>query len=99
VPLNSETENILNSNNLPLVKKSSYLINTSRVPLIDNKFLAEMLSSKKIAGFAVDIDNEEREIIKLFENLNVIFTPHTAGVTIDAINRMDMEIAKKLVDK
>ena len=98
LPLNNETENILNSNNLPLVKNISYLINTSRVSLVDNKFLSEMLSSKKIAGYAVDIDNEEREVINLFENLNVIFTPHTAGVTIDAINRMDTEIAKKLIE-
>lgn len=97
LPLNDRTNKILNSNNLPLLKKNSYLINTSRMSLIDNKFLAEMLSSNKIGGYAVDLDNEEREVIKSFEGLNVIFTPHTAGVTIDAINRMDMEIAKKLI--
>ncbi|MCL2065215.1 MAG: NAD(P)-binding domain-containing protein [Candidatus Cloacimonetes bacterium] len=98
LPLNDETKNILNSKNLPFIRNTAYLINTSRAALIDNKFLAKMLSSKKIAGFAVDIDNEDREIIKLFDGLNVIFSPHTAGVTIDAINRMDMEIAKKLTN-
>lgn len=98
IPFTPDTLNILNSENLPLIKKTAILVNTSRSGLIDNSFLSQLVRENRIFGVGLDIDNEEREIINYYTDFkNVIITPHIAGVTNDSINRMDIEIAEKLL--
>src|SRR3990167_7175502 len=55
VPLLPETRHLINAERLKTMKKTAYLINTSRGPIVDEKALAEALKSKTIKGAAIDV--------------------------------------------
>jgi phosphoglycerate dehydrogenase-like enzyme len=81
IPLNDKTRNMIGRKELELMKEDSFLINTSRGPVVDEAALIEALQSKKIGGAGLDVfeteplpkDNPLRKLS------NVILTPHTAG--------------------
>lgn len=62
VPYNKETHHLLNSTNLPLMKKGSYLINTARGALIETDALCKVLTSGQLAGAGLDVLEEEDEL-------------------------------------
>jgi len=76
--LSPKTRGIIGVAELALMKRSSYLINTSRGPLIDETALIQALEDKKIAGFAVDVfEQEPLPADHPFRRLtNVLATPH-----------------------
>jgi len=76
--LSPKTRGIIGVAELALMKRSSYLINTSRGPLIDETALIHALEEKKIAGFAVDVfEQEPLPADHPFRRLtNVLATPH-----------------------
>lgn len=76
--LSPKTRGIIGVAELALMKRSSYLINTSRGPLIDETTLIQALEDKKIAGFAVDVfEQEPLPADHPFRRLtNVLATPH-----------------------
>jgi glyoxylate reductase len=59
VPLNQETRHLIDRNALHKMRQSSYLINTSRGPVVDEKALYEALRKGWIAGAALDVYEEE----------------------------------------
>jgi glycerate dehydrogenase len=93
-PLFPETEGLINAENLAKMKKTAFLINTSRGKLIIDKDLAHALNSDKIAGAAVDVVSQEppTEGNPLFTAKNCIVTPHIAWATKEARQRL-MDIA------
>lgn len=98
-PLTPETHNMLNADNIKLMKSTAFVVNTARLPMIDNAALAKLLKEKKIGGASLDIDGFEFEVIDLFKDMdNVILTPHVAGVTVEAWNRMRKEVTDQLVE-
>ena len=89
IRLTEETRNFVNLELLSLMKKSSYLINTARAGILDEKAIVQVLEERKIAGAAIDVFWEEpipagHPILKLD---NVTLTTHIAGDTVDAIPR------------
>src|SRR5687767_1729415 len=77
-PLTPETHHIVNAERLRLMKPTSYLINTARGPIVDQKALTEVLSERRIAGAGLDVLETEPPaaddpILKLD---NVILAPH-----------------------
>lgn len=87
IRLTEETRNFVNLELLSLMKESSYLINTARAGILDEKAIVKVLEERKIAGAAIDVFWEEpipagHPILKLD---NVTLTAHIAGDTIDAI--------------
>lgn len=70
VPHTSETHHLLNKNNIPLIKKTSIIINTARGAIIDTYALYTALSSSKIAGAALDVLEEETELKEEAELIN-----------------------------
>lgn len=78
--LNKETEKIVNKNAFEKMKPNAFLINVSRGGLIDEKALAEAISSKQIAGCGLDVMESEpgdmHSSLMTFDN--VIVTPHAA---------------------
>jgi len=76
--LSPKTRGIIGVAELALMKRSSYLINTSRGPLIDETALIQALEDKEIAGFAVDVfEQEPLPADHPFRRLpNVLATPH-----------------------
>jgi glycerate dehydrogenase len=93
-PLTSETAGMININSLRLMKKSAFLINTSRGPIIVEKDLADALNEGIIAGAGLDVLSVEPppEDNPLLRAKNCIITPHIAWATLEARTRL-MKIA------
>jgi phosphoglycerate dehydrogenase-like enzyme len=82
-PLSRRTEGLLTAGSIALMKPSSYLINTSRGKIVDQQALTDALTSRKIAGAALDVfETEPLPANDPLNNLdNVILTPHAIGLT------------------
>lgn len=99
VPLTDETKYLINGDKLRLMKKTAFLINTSRGGVVKEKDLAEALENNLIAGAALDVfEDEPLENSPLFECENVILTPHIGAHTFEAIYNMNMMAARSIVD-
>ena len=98
LPLNSKTKNLLNSENLKLLKPSAILINTARGEILDETYLIKMLKQKKLTTAGLDVYEGEPNIKKDFYDLeNVILLPHIGSATIEARNNMSLLAAKNVI--
>jgi lactate dehydrogenase-like 2-hydroxyacid dehydrogenase len=98
VPLLPATRHLINRDTLRMMKKTAYLINTSRGPVIDEAALAEALRNGVIAGAALDVfENEPAVHPELLKLDNVVLTPHTASATFDTRNKMATMAAANLI--
>jgi glyoxylate reductase len=86
------------------MKKTAFVINTSRGPIIDEKALLRALKSKRIAGAALDvyecepaIDCDLSDKLELKSFQNVVMTPHTASATIEARQAMGRVAAQNIL--
>ena len=88
--LTPETELLMNSERLAMMKASAYLINTSRGLLIDEAALAEALNIGKIAGAGLDVLSQEPPPADnpLLKAPNCYVTPHLAWATLAARQRL-----------
>lgn len=93
-PLFPETKGLINKNNLMKMKKSAFIINTSRGLIVVEKDLAEALNNGIIAGAAIDVLSEEPPEANnpLFDAPNCIITPHISWATKESRARL-MDIA------
>src|SRR4051812_12931608 len=89
-PLTPETKGMINQNKLARMKKSAFLLNTSRGPLIIEQHLADALNNDVIAGAALDVVSTEPPPADnpLFHAKNCIITPHIAWATKEARTRL-----------
>ena len=85
VPLLPATKHMIGGEQLKLMKKSAYLINTCRGPVVDEPALIEALSNGTIAGAGLDVFDQEPPPPNnpLFALPNVVLTAHFAGPTWD----------------
>lgn len=110
VPLNNETYKMIGRKEFNSFRKSSYLINTSRGDIIDQKALLNCLKNKKIAGAALDVisqefnfqnknkNKSESELTRfLNKNDNLIITPHIGGATHESVIKTDIFIIDQMV--
>ncbi|MFZ0844603.1 MAG: D-2-hydroxyacid dehydrogenase family protein [Pseudolabrys sp.] len=83
VVLSDRTRGIVGAKELGLMKKTAYLVNTSRGPLVDEKALIAALQSKSIAGAGLDVfDVEPLPRDHPFRKMdNVVLTPHLGYVS------------------
>ena len=78
VPLTNETFHMINQNNINLMKKTAFLVNTARGAIVDTDALVTALDSGLIAGAALDViegeefSGKEVEIIRRKENYDII---------------------------
>ena len=87
VPLMESTLNLIGEKEINLMKKTAYLINCARGPIVDSEELAESLNNDKIAGAGIDVFEMEPPIPKdhpLLNAKNTILTPHVAFATDEA---------------
>lgn len=93
-PLNSDSENLINSATIAKMKEGAFIINTARGKVIDYNALADALKSGKIAGAAIDVYETEPPLKAdhpLLSTPNCILTPHIAYATKEALeNRADI---------
>lgn len=110
VPSIAQTKHLINKNNLKLMKRGSYLINTCRGPVVESEALVWALNNGILAGVGLDVIEEEslieqtsvisnkkmgredREKLRSYNLLrnrdDVVFTPHNAFNTKEAIERI-----------
>jgi glyoxylate reductase len=82
VPLTADTRHLIDKRSLARMKRSAYLINTSRGPVIDESALAWALQQHLIAGAALDVyENEPAIHPDLLPLENVLLVPHLASGT------------------
>ena len=82
VPLLPATKHLIGEPQFKMMKKTAYLINTSRGPVIDEKALVAALKNGEIKGAALDVYEEEPKMAPgLAELPNTVLTPHTASAT------------------
>ena len=89
VPLTAETRHLVDRRSLARMKRSAYLVNTSRGPVVDEEALAWALREGLIAGAALDV--YEREPIvhpDLLSLENVVLAPHLGSATIETRTAM-----------
>lgn len=98
VPLLDSTRHLINEERLAMMKKTAYLVNTSRGQVIDENALVDALKNGIIRGAALDVfENEPRFAIGLTELNNVVITPHTASATEKARDDMSMLAATNII--
>lgn len=98
VPLLSTTRHLIGGPQFKMMKKTAYLVNTSRGPVLDEKALVEALRNGDIGGAALDVYEEEPKMVPgLAELANTVLTPHTASATIEARNAMSELAAKNII--
>ena len=98
VPLNPETAEVVNRNRLGQMKTSSFIINTSRGPLINEADLRWALDNKIVAGAALDVLSSEPPDPDnpLLVAPNCIITPHQAWATLESRRRLMEETVKNV---
>lgn len=98
VALTGETIHLIGEKELNLMKKTSYLINTSRGKVIDEAALFKALKRKYIAGAALDVYENEPQVFKeLLKMRNVVLTPHIASATQETRNKMSIMVAEDCI--
>lgn len=99
VPLNEDTRGLIDERRLKLMKKTAYLIDTSRAFVVDKAALLKVLQAKEIAGAALDVHNPAPcapdDPLVLLDN--VLATPWTAYNTEEAVARMSITAARDVV--
>lgn len=92
-PLTAETRGLFGKEQFSAMKPTAFFITTARGPVHDEAALLEVLTSGGIAGAGLDVFHEEppRRDNPLLQLDNVVATPHTAGITVEAMR--DLAVA------
>jgi D-3-phosphoglycerate dehydrogenase len=89
----AQTENLMNEAAFARMKPGAFFINVSRGNLVDEAALARALDSGRIAGCALDVGRapDQMPTPAIAARPDVIATPHTAGLTLPAIEHQSLE--------
>jgi D-lactate dehydrogenase len=107
LPLLPETKHILNQAKFKLVKPGSFLINAARGELISNQDLAWALEQGIFKGVGLDTLEGENEMfknganelqLKIINDERVIYTPHSAYYTEEALQRILDQTIQNIID-
>lgn len=92
-PLTPETDKLINSNTIGLMKDGTVIINTTRGGTVDEQAVADALKSGKLRAFLADVLSTEppKSDNPLLSAPNCIITPHIAWATIEARSRLMKE--------
>ena len=103
VPLTEATDRMMDAGNIARMQPGAFLINTSRGPVVDQDALADALKDGRVGGTAVDVFPEEPAsndaglVSPLRAIDDAILTPHVAGSTLEAQEKIGLEVSHKLV--
>jgi len=89
VPLTPSTRHLIDRRALARMKRSAYLVNTSRGPVVDEEALAWALGERLIAGAALDVYEREPAVNHALVSLdNVVLAPHLGSATTETRTAM-----------
>jgi glyoxylate reductase len=94
-----ETQHLINEQKLRLMKKTAYLINNSRGPVVDEKALYKALKEGWIAGAGLDVFEQEPTLTDnpLLKLDNVVAAPHISSASLETRSRMAEMVSENLV--
>nr|WP_230880625.1 phosphoglycerate dehydrogenase [Bombella sp. ESL0385] len=104
VPETPETKDMIGEAEIRAMKPNSILLNNARGTVVDLEALARALKDKHLMGAAIDVfpvepkSSQERFTTPLQGLENVLLTPHIGGSTMEAQERIGVEVAQKLVE-
>ena len=100
VPLVDSTRGLFNAARIASMKPGAVLINTARGGIVDELALAAALKSGHLGGAAIDVfETEPLPAAAHFQDCpNLVLTPHVAGVTFEANERVSFLIADKVLE-
>jgi D-3-phosphoglycerate dehydrogenase len=99
LPLNAETRRIISADAMRKMKRGAIIINTARGGLIDEEAACEFIKSGHLDGLGLDVyETEPPQNSPLFGLEKVVFTPHTAAHTFEAISAMAALSVQNLID-
>ncbi|MDD5301649.1 MAG: D-glycerate dehydrogenase [Elusimicrobia bacterium] len=97
--LDAGTRHLLDDRAFSLMKKSAYLINAARGPIVDEGALVRALKSDKIRGAGLDVYEREPKMAPgLASCKNAVLAPHLASATLETRMRMGVMAASGLID-
>ncbi len=98
VPLTENTHHLVNAKRIATMKKTAYIINTSRGEIIDEDALYDALKEGRIAGAALDVFEKEPAVgNKLTLLPNIVCTPHIGAQTKEAQTLAANVIGEKII--
>lgn len=99
LPLAAATQHLLDRAAFARMKRTAYLINTARGPVIDEAALVEALKQGQIAGAGLDVYEREPEVsAPLLAMDNVVLLPHLGSATLETRTAMAMLAAENALD-
>ncbi len=105
VPYTPQTHHLLDGKRLAMMRRGSYLINTSRGDIVDGPSLLELLRQGQLAGAGVDVfhleppvDDWEKALVSLPNGVTVA-TCHIGAQTLQAQRRESVDLAQKIVSE
>jgi (S)-sulfolactate dehydrogenase len=98
VPLTPQTRNLLDGARLARMKRNAVLVNTARGGIVEEAAVAAMLREGRLGGAAIDVFDHEPLAVRgpLAGAPRLILTPHIAGVTLEANERVSAFIADRV---
>ena len=97
VPLLPETRGLFDAARFAGMKRTAFLINTSRGPVVNEAALVQALETKKIAGAALDVYENEPSIHPGLKRPNVVLAPHIASASLETRTKMACIAAQNVV--
>ena len=99
VPLSASTRHMIGPRELSLMRRTAYLVNTARGPVVDEAALAAALREGTIAGAALDVyDREPIVHPELLPLENAVLAPHLGSATMETRMAMAMLAARNVVE-
>lgn len=98
VPPNKDKTSIIGKDQLSLMKKSAFLINTARGGVVDETILFSLLKEKKIGGAAIDVFSEEPYKGPFTTLENVVLTPHLGSYAAEGKLQMEIDAVNNLIN-
>ena len=90
VPLRADTRGLIGSAELQKMKRTAFLINTTRGPVVQEAALVAALGEGMIAGAALDVFEREPVISDGLRRDNVVLAPHLGSASVETRTRMAM---------
>jgi glyoxylate reductase len=97
VPLLPETRGLFDAAKFERMKRTAFLINTSRGPVVKEAALVAALESGKIAGAGLDVFENEPSIHPGLKRANVVLGPHIASASLETRTKMACMAAGNVV--
>lgn len=99
-PLTDDTQGLIGTAELGLMKEDAFLVNTARGGIVDERALAEALREHRLGGAGVDVLPEEPpppdHPLLAADIPNLIITPHTAWTSRESRQRLIIELAENI---